>query len=74
MAKETFMEAKKNFVEASTSGSQEKSVENNEAQDMDPSLLATFLKTCMNLLQDSKAMEVLQELIDNYTGKIKTPP
>jgi len=31
MAKETFMEAKKNFVEASTSGSQEKSVENNEA-------------------------------------------
>lgn len=50
--KETFMEAKKNFVEASTSASQEKLVGNNEVQDVDPSLLATFLKTCMKLLRD----------------------
>ena len=41
--------------------------------DVDPSLLATFLKTSMKLLRDRKVVERLQELTENYTGKIKTP-
>lgn len=56
-AKETFMEAKKKFVEASTSRSEEKPVGNSEVQNVDPSLLATFLKTCMKLLRDHKEVE-----------------
>lgn len=60
-AKETFMEAKKNFSEASTLGSQDKSAGNNEAQDVDPLLLATLImKTCMRLLRDRKVVEGLQ--------------
>lgn len=58
-AKESFMEAKRNFVASSTSRSQEKSVVNNEVQDVDPSLLVTLLKTCMKLLHDKKAVEGL---------------
>jgi len=58
-AKETFMEAKKIFVEASTSGSQEKPVE-----EMDPSMLTTFLETCMKLLHDSNDVKGLRELIN----------
>jgi len=55
-AKETFMEAKNNFPEASTSGSQVKSTRKNEVQDVDPSLLASFLKTYMKLLHDKKVV------------------
>jgi len=51
-AKETFSEANKNFTEASTSRSQEKMVENNASQEVDPSIRATFLNTCMNFLRD----------------------
>ena len=72
-AKETFIEGIKNFVEASTLGNQEKSSRNNEVQDVDPSLLDAFLKTCMKLLMDKKAVEGLQEIIDNFMGKIKIP-
>jgi len=50
-AKETFMEVKKSFVEASTLGSQGKPTE-----EMVPSMITTFLETCMKLLCDSKAM------------------
>jgi len=53
-AKETFMEAKKSFVEASTLGSQGKPVE-----EMDPSMITTFLETSMKLLYNSKAMKGL---------------
>lgn len=69
-AKETFMEAKKSFTEASTSGSWEKLVE-----EMDPSMLTMFLETCMKFLHHSKAVKGLQELInqcavkDNYTSE-----
>lgn len=56
-AKETFLEAKKNFIEASTSGSQEKILETHATQEVGPSILATFLKTCMKLLWDQKAIE-----------------
>lgn len=66
--KENFMEAKKRFVEASTSESQGKSG-GNDALDVDPSLLVTFLKTCMKLVRDRKVVEGLQELIYNYTCK-----
>lgn len=42
-------------------------------QDVDPLMLATFLKTCMNLLCDKKAVVGLQELIDNFAGNIMVP-
>ena len=54
-AKEKFMEAKKSFTEASTSGSKEKL-----EPEMDPSMLTTFLETCMKLLCDSKVVKGLQ--------------
>jgi len=49
--KETFMEAKKRFVEASTSGS-----EDQPQPGMDRSMLTTFLETCMELLHNNKAV------------------
>jgi len=52
--KETFMEAKKRFVDVSTSRSQDKL-----SKEMDPSMLTMFLETYMKLLQDSKAMKGL---------------
>jgi len=52
------MEAKKSFTEASTLGSKDK-IE----LEMDPSMLTTFLETCMKILHDNKAMRGLQELI-----------
>ena len=57
-AQETFMEAKKNFVDASTLGSKDRL-----EREMDPSMLTMFLEMCMKLLRDSKAMKGLQELI-----------
>lgn len=62
------MKAKKRFVEASTLGSQD-----NLSEEVDPSMLTTFLETCMKLLCDSKAMKGLQELINRCAGK-KTSP
>jgi len=56
--KETFMEDKKSFAEASTSGSKDQ-----PKPGMDPSMLTTFLETCMKLLHDNKAVKGLQELI-----------
>lgn len=73
-AKETFMEAKNSFVEASTSRIHKKSGGNNEAQVVDPLLFAIFINTCIKLLQDIKAIEGLQELTNNCTRKVKTPP
>ena len=49
-AKETFMEAKRSFAKASTLGSKDRL-----ELEMDPSMLTTFLETCMKLLRDSKA-------------------
>ena len=62
-AKETFMEAKKSFADASTSGSKDKL-----ELEMDPSMLTTFLETCMKLLHDNKAMKGLQEIITRCVG------
>ena len=55
------MEAKKSFMEASTSSSKDKL-----ELEMDPSMLTTFLETCMKLLRDSKAVKGLQEFITRF--------
>jgi len=57
-AKETFMESKKSFEEVSTSGSKDQT-----ELEMDPSMLTTFLETCMKLLRYNKAIKGLQALI-----------
>ena len=62
--KETFMEVKKSFTKASNLGSQDKLFE-----EMDPSMLTTFLETCIKLLCDRKAMKSLQELINKYSDR-----
>jgi len=62
-AKETFMEAKKSFSDASTSKSKDKL-----ELEMDPSMLTMLLETCMKLLYDSKAIKGLQELINRCVG------
>ena len=66
---ETFMEAKKRFTEASTSGSKVK-----PDQEMDPSMLTAFLETCMKLLRDNKAVNELQELISRCAGNTPGEP
>ena len=53
------MEAKKSFVEGSSS-----KIKDNPKPEMDPSMLATFLETCMKSLHDSKVIKRLQELIN----------
>lgn len=63
-AKETFMEAKKNFVEDCTSTNHEKIPITSATQEVYPSILATFLKSCMKILRNQKVVEGLQELID----------
>lgn len=60
--KEIFMEAKKSFIEASTSGSKD-----HLELEMDPSMMTTFLETCMKLLHDNKVVKVLHELITRCT-------
>jgi len=52
--KETFMEAKKIFIEASTSGSQDKN-----SEEMYPSMLITSLEAYMKLLRDNKDVKGL---------------
>ena len=58
-AKETCIEARKSFTDASTSGSKDRS-----EPEMDPSMLTTFLETCMKLLRDNKVVKGLQEIIN----------
>lgn len=64
-----FMEARKSFTEASTSGIRDK-----PDQEMEPSMLMTFLETCMKLLHVSKAMKGLQELITRCAGNTLSEP
>ena len=52
--RETFMDAKKSFSQASTSWSQEK-----PSDEMDPSMITMFLETSMKLLRDSKVLKGL---------------
>lgn len=67
------MEAKKRFVEASTSGSQDKMQEISTPAEVDPFVLNMFLETFMKLLHNSMVMEGLQELINKFTNKDKAP-
>ena len=62
-AREAFMEAKKLFALASTSGIKDK-----PDPKMDPSMVITFLDTCMKLLRNSKVVKGLQELINRCVG------
>lgn len=57
------MEAKKSFIEVSTSSS-----EDQPKQEMDPSMLTTFLETCMKLLHDNQVVKGLQALITKCAG------
>ena len=57
------MEAKKSFMEASTSSSKDQ-----PEAGMDPSMLTTFLKTCMKLLHHNKVAKGLQKLITRCAG------
>ena len=66
-ARETFMEAKKSFAEVSTSRSKGK-----PDQEMDPSMLTTFLETCMKSLRDSNVVKGLQDLINKCTRNISS--
>jgi len=61
--KETFMEVKKSFTEASTS-----SCKDQLESRMDPSMQTTSLETCMKLLRESKVVKGLQELIIRCVG------
>ena len=63
------MEAKKSFMEASTSGSKDKL-----ELEMDPSMLTAFLETCMKLLCDRKVVKGLQELITRCVGTVVGEP
>ena len=56
-AKETFMEAKKSFPEASTLGRKDK-----PDKEMDPSMVTTFLETFMKFLRDYKATKDYRRL------------
>lgn len=60
---QTFMEAKRNFVDASISRSKDRL-----EPEMDLYMLMTFLETCMKLLHDSKVVKGLQELINICIG------
>jgi len=57
------MEDKKSFMEASTSSSKDQL-----EPGIDPSMLTTFLETCMKLLHDNKALKGLHELITRCAG------
>ena len=57
------MEAKKTFTKASTSSSKDQ-----PEPGMDPSMLTTFLETCMKLLHYSKVVKGLLELITRCIG------
>lgn len=61
--KETCLEARKSFAEVSTPSSRDQ-----PELERDPSMLTTFLETCMKLLRDNRAVKGLQELITRCGG------
>lgn len=58
------MEVRKIFTEASPLGSHDEL-----SEEVDTSMLTTFLETCTKLLHDIKAVKQLQELINKCVGK-----
>jgi len=67
--KESFMEASKSFIDASTSRSKDRL-----EPEMDPSMLIMFLETCMKLLHEGKAVKGLQELVNKWAGTTLEEP
>ena len=63
------MEAKKSFMDASTSGSKDRL-----ELEMDPSILTTVLEACMKLLHNNKVVKGLQELITRCAGTTPGEP
>ena len=68
-AQETFMDTKKSFTDASTSGSKDRL-----KPEMDPSMLMMLLETCMKLLCNTKAVKGLHELINICAGTAPGEP
>ena len=62
------MEAKRRFADASILGNKDRL-----EPKMDPSMLTTFLETCMKLLRDRKAVKGLHELINRCVGTARSP-
>ena len=60
---ETNMEARESFMGVSTQGSRDRL-----ESDRDPSMLTTFLETCIKLLRDNREVKVLQEVINRCAG------
>jgi len=60
---ETLKEAQRIFTEASTLDRVDQM-----GPRVDPSIITTFLETCMKLLHDSKVIQGLQELIMRCAG------
>lgn len=57
------MEARESFTGIFTRGSRDR-----PELDRDPSMLTTFLETCIKLLRDNRAVRGLQEVINRCTG------
>jgi len=58
------MEAKKSFTKNATSRSLDRL-----SEEVDPSMLTTFLETSIKLLSDSRVVKGLQELINKFFGR-----
>jgi len=58
-----YQEARGSFAEVSTLGNRDQL-----ETDKDPSMITTFLETCMKLLHDNKVVKGLQELINRCIG------
>jgi len=63
------MEAKRSFIDASTSRSKDRL-----ESKMDPLMLTTFLEISMKLLHESKDIKGLQELINRCAGTVQVEP
>lgn len=62
VGKETNLEARESFTKVSTLGSRDQ-----PEMDKDPSMMNTFLETCIKFLRDSGAVKGLQKLINRCT-------
>ena len=68
-ARETFMEENKLFTKDSNPGRKDE-----PRQEMNPSMLTTFLETCMKLMHGNKAINGLHELINKCVGNTPGEP
>lgn len=57
------MEARESFIGVSTQGSRDRL-----EPDRDPSMLTTFLETCIKILRNNRVVRGLQEVINRCTG------